>query len=88
VSGDRARGVGRVKNVTAHLRRPLTLHDGCLFPCIMCARTIRVVFAAKLLKNFTLNTLSLLSLPSITAFAGTCARSASIRTGQSERSRP
>jgi hypothetical protein len=41
----------------------------------MRARTARVVFAAKLLKKLVLHALSLLSLPSIKAFAGTCARS-------------
>jgi hypothetical protein len=38
------------------------------------ACTIRVVWAAKLLKKLVLHALSLLSLPSIKAFAGTCAR--------------
>ena len=44
------------------------------------AGTIRVVFAAKLLKKLILHTLSFLGLLSIKAFAGTCARSTSIRT--------
>ncbi len=34
--------------------------------------TIRVVFSAKSLKKLVLHALSLLSLPSIKAFAGTC----------------
>ncbi len=41
------------------------------------AGTIRVVFAAKLLKKLILHKLSLLSLLCIKVFAGTCARSAS-----------
>jgi hypothetical protein len=41
----------------------------------MRARTIRVVFAAKLLEKLILYSLSSLSLPSIKAFVGTCVRS-------------
>ena len=41
----------------------------------MRARTIRVIFAAKLLKNLVLHAIILRSLPSIKAFAGTCALS-------------
>ncbi len=46
------------------------------------ARTIRVVSAAKLLKKLVLHALSLLSLPSLKAFAGTCARSAGTQIGE------
>ena len=47
------------------------------------ARTIRVVFAGKLLEKLILQALILLSLHSIKAFVGTCDRSASIGTCQS-----
>ena len=67
----RARGVGLLDTI-----QPIEL-----------AGAIRVVFAAKLLKKLILHALSLLSLPSIRAFVGTCARSGSIRTDPSSRSR-
>jgi hypothetical protein len=48
----------------------------------MRARTIRVVFAAKLLKKLVLHPLSLLSFPTVKAFAGTCAPSAGTQIGE------
>jgi hypothetical protein len=60
---DRARGI-RLLQITIFIKG---------------AGTIRVVFAANLLKKLILQTHSLLSLPSIKAFAGTCARSAANR---------
>ncbi len=68
--GHRACGVGLVKNVVVSFRGKKTL-----FFFFKLARTIPVVFAAKLLKKLILHALGLLSLPGIKAFAGTCALS-------------
>ncbi len=64
--GHRACGVGLVKTVVFFRKRVFFFE---------LARTIRVVFAAKLLKKLILHALGSLSLPGIKAFAGTCARS-------------
>ena len=46
------------------------------------ARTIRVLMTAKLFEKLILQALSLLGLPSVKAFAGTCARSAGTQIGE------